>query len=44
MDYQEQALKIIDRLRDENKITIREMGCLRRAILEKHYKNDNSAK
>ena len=42
MDYQDQALKIIDRLREENKITIREMGCLRRAILEKNYKNDNS--
>ena len=33
-EYEERALQIIDRLRDENKITIREMGCLRRAILE----------
>ena len=33
-DYVNRALQIIDRLRDENKITIREKGCLRRAILE----------
>ena len=44
-EYEERALQIIDRLRDENKITIREMGCLRRAILE-NRKTDkrNSAK
>ena len=33
-EYEKRALQIIDRLRDENKITIREKGCLRRAILE----------
>lgn len=44
-EYEERALQIIDRLREENKITIREMGCLRRAILE-NRKTDkrNSAK
>ena len=51
IDYQESALQIIDRLFDENKINIREMACLRRAILESAYlellkiqSNRNSAK
>ena len=50
-EYQERALQIIDRLRNENKINNREMGCLRRAILESAYlellkiqSNRNSAK
>ena len=34
--YVERALEIIDRLRDDNKINIREKGCLRRAILEQN--------
>ena len=42
-EYEERALQIIDRLRDENKITIREKGCLRRAILE-NRKTDKRVK
>lgn len=33
-DYTERALTLIDQLRDRKAITIRERGCLRRAILE----------
>ena len=39
-EYEERALQIIDRLRDENKINNREMGCLRRAILENRNKGE----
>lgn len=34
-EYQERALEIVERLSDDKKITIRERGTLRRAILLK---------
>lgn len=32
-EYQKKALKLLDSLQDENKITVRQVGTLRRAIL-----------
>ena len=43
MTYTNMALEIAQRLKNENKITIKELGILRRAILTNPYKEKETS-